>query len=184
MPEIIRDIEPWFAAGLLVRPSPIHGSGLYTTRRFSSGRTILRLGGCLFPLRDRCSSFVMPSTTTPLSDQIILAEPAGGERDLSDYLNHSCDPNLAFRDAISIIAMRDIDPDEELLIDYAFWECDPAWQLRGPCNCSSRPCRKKVTGKDWEAVDLAHARLVYFSPFLRRRILRRANQEEKRYEDR
>ena len=117
----------------------------------------------------------MPSTTTPLSEYVLLAEPSDGSKDYSDYLNHSCDPNIGFRDAISIIAIRDISADEEMLIDYAFWESDVAWKLKDACKCGSRKCRKNITGEDWKIVKASEVRFLYFSPFVKRRILTSAS---------
>lgn len=171
MPGIIRDIEPWFVDGLEVRNSIVHGQGLYGKRHFQRASDILRLGGCLFLIFERRSVDVMPSTTTPLSEKVLLAEPSQGSKDYSDYLNHSCDPNIGFRDAISIVAIRDIPAGEELVIDYAFWECDSAWKLKNACNCGGRNCRKNVTGEDWKMVRPTDERFRYFSPFVKRRIL-------------
>jgi hypothetical protein len=164
-------MEPWFADGLEVRLSIVHGQGLFVTEAFPFGSLIIRLGGCLFHISQRRSADVMPSTSTPLSEEVILAEPARGRKDYSDYLNHSCEPNIGFRDAISIVAIRNIAAGEELVIDYAFWECDAAWKLKTLCNCGSRNCRKIVSGEDWKQVRLTDDRLQYFSPFVRRRIL-------------
>lgn len=171
MPSIIRDIELWFADGLEIRPSIIHGQGLYATRPFRRGSDIFRLGGCLFHISERRTAVVMASTTTPLSEQVLLAEPALGSKDYSDYLNHACGPNIGFRDAISIFAIKDIAAGEELVIDYAFWECDPVWKLKNVCNCGSENCRKDVSGEDWKLIKPNDERFQYFSPFLKRRIL-------------
>ena len=179
MPKIIRDIEPWFADGLSVHASVIHGLGLHATRAFVRGSDILRFGGCLFHLSKRRSPLVMPSTTTPLSEDILLAEPSEGKKDLSDYLNHSCDPNIDFRDAISLVAIRSIGVGDEIVIDYAFWECDRTWKLMRQCHCGSPKCRKSVTGEDWKTVKSTDRYLSYFSPFLRRRIRSWTSKKEK-----
>ena len=88
----------------------------------------------------------MPSTTTPLSETVLLAEPSHGSKDRSDHINHSCDPNIGFRECLTIIAIRDISGGEELAIDYAFWECEASWKLRSVCNCGGRHCRGNITG--------------------------------------
>ena len=40
------------------------------------------------------------------------------------FTNHSCDPNIWMKDAVTLIARRDIQIDEELTADYALWEGD------------------------------------------------------------
>jgi len=171
MSGIIRDIEPWFMKGLEVRASRIHGDGLHTQKDIKRDAVILRMGGCFFLLSDRCTSSVMPSTITPISDQVILAESVMGDKDYSDYINHSCNPNIGFLDALTIVAIDDICIGEELVIDYAFWESDEQWILKYICNCGSPQCRRNVTGLDWKSFTSSDKKYLYFSPFLRRRIL-------------
>lgn len=169
--ECVRDIEPWFSDGLEVRDSAIHGQGLYATRLLQRGEIVLRLGGCLYSMSRRRSDLIMPSTTTPLCEEVILAEPADGCRDYSDYLNHSCDPNIGFHDAISLVAVRDIQAGSELVLDYTFCESDEAWNLKGPCRCGSICCRGSVTGADWRTVSATDTNFAYYSPFVKRRIV-------------
>jgi hypothetical protein len=106
----------------------------------------MRLGGVLFESSQRRTTEVMPSTTTPLGETVLLAEPRFGTKDFSDYLNHSCNPNLGFKDAIDIVAIRNILQGEELTIDYTFCECDVSWNLRNLCGCGFERCRVNVTG--------------------------------------
>jgi hypothetical protein len=170
-----RDLNPWFRSGLTIQPSGIHGRGLFTAIAIPTGDTVMRLGGFLFHITDRRSPSLMPSTTIPLTDQVIVAEPTSGEKDLSDYLNHSCDPNLGFLDALTLVAIKEIAPQAEVLTDYAFWECEPDWRLKDCCNCGSPLCRRHITGTDWERISPSDPTVAFFSPFLRRRIHQAAN---------
>jgi len=36
-----------------------------------------------------------------------------------DLVNHSCDPNCGLVGAVLVVAMRDIEPGEEITFDYA-----------------------------------------------------------------
>ena len=76
-------------------------------RRFPAGVDLIRLGGCFYHHSERRSVDLMSSTTTPLSENVVLAEPSCGSKDLSDYINHSCRPNIGFRDALSFVAVRE-----------------------------------------------------------------------------
>ena len=173
----MRDVEPWFAHGLVVRKSRIHGLGLFTDYGLRKGDDILRFGGSFFHISQRNSHLVMPSTSIPLSEELVLAEPSAGERDLSDYINHSCNPNAGFRDALTLVAIKSINFEEEIVVDYTFWECDSAWRLKQPCNCGAESCRKLVKGTDWERILLADPCMRFFSPFLRRRIISRSSTQ-------
>lgn len=57
--------------------------------------------------------------------------------------NHCCDPNTVY-DGLNLIALRDIDADEELTLDYADLLDDNIQSF--VCTCSSPNCRKIVSG--------------------------------------
>lgn len=171
----IRDIEPWFNKWLVVRKSKIHGDGLFAAAELVAGTELFRMGGLLFSLSERRAACIMPSTAVPLSEGVVIAERVDGIKDLSDYVNHSCEPNMGFRDAITLFAIRDIREGEELVIDYTFWEADTEWRLKQPCNCGTCSCRSIISGIDWQQIRSTDPKFEYLSPFLRRRILR---QEE------
>lgn len=57
------------------------------------------------------------------------------------YFAHSCDPNCGFQGKFKVVAMRDINKDEELTLDYAMSE-DSDWRLE--CRCGSKKCRKII----------------------------------------
>lgn len=90
----------------------------------------------------------------------------------TDYLNHSCDPNAGFDGQIVVVAMRDIQPDEEICVDYAM--CDGCPYDEFDCACGAVTCRGRVTGNDWRRPELQQRYAGYFMPYLRRRIARLA----------
>ncbi len=59
-------------------------------------------------------------------------------------LNHSCDPNVGFAGDFRIVTIRDVQPGEELTIDYAITDADPYWSM--DCACGSSNCRKNIYG--------------------------------------
>ena len=56
-----------------------------------------------------------------------------------DHINHHCAPNAAFGPRRQLIALRPIEPDEEVTIDYSTTEADPAWTMH--CACGAPGCR-------------------------------------------
>jgi hypothetical protein len=64
--------------------------------------------------------------------------------------------------------MRDIEPGEEVTIDYAMVDGDPRDDFE--CLCGSPVCRHTVTGNDWMLPDLQKRYAGYFSPYLKHRI--------------
>lgn len=90
------------------------------------------------------------------------------EQEPTDCFNHSCEPNLGFTGQIGLVAMRDIQIDEELTFDYAM--CDGESYDEFECHCGSEICRGKITGNDWKLPELWKKYDSYFSPYLARRI--------------
>jgi hypothetical protein len=90
--------------------------------------------------------------------------------DNADYINHSCDPNAGLQGQIVIVAMREIEPGEEVCFDYAMSDSNPYDEF--DCQCGAATCRKRVTGGDWMLPDLQERYKGYFSPYLQRRIER------------
>ncbi len=58
--------------------------------------------------------------------------------------NHSCEPNLGWVDAVTLVACRDIAAGEELTNDYATRTADPDFIMT--CHCGAPTCRGVVTG--------------------------------------
>ena len=83
----------------------------------------------------------------------IEAYPTVRTVDVSNYMNHSCEPTCWFVDGGDgyngvMVASRGILPGEEITYDYATSEdCEltPEWD----CACESVACRGRVTPNDW-----------------------------------
>jgi hypothetical protein len=82
------------------------------------------------------------------------------------FLNHSCDSNLWFKGAVTLLARRGAEPGEELTIDYALFEADEAFRAPWPCRCGTENCRGTVTGRDWQPADVQARYAGHFSPLL------------------
>lgn len=55
------------------------------------------------------------------------------------FLNHSCEPNAGFIDGTCLIALRPIEPGEEIRYDYSTALLERFWTLE--CRCGSARCR-------------------------------------------
>lgn len=85
-----------------------------------------------------------------------------------DMINHSCDPSIGFVGEITLVALRDIEPGDELTFDYATCDSDPYDEFE--CACAASDCRGKVTGEDWLLPTVQDRYEGHFSPYLQRRI--------------
>lgn len=106
-----------------------------------------------------------------VEDDLFLVSLTSSEP--ADFINHSCSPNAGLSGQISLVAMRDIDPDEEIVYDYAMSDGSDYDQFE--CSCGSPECRGRLSGEDWRIEELWTRYAGYFSPYLASRIARLRN---------
>ena len=68
--------------------------------------------------------------------------------DNSQYMNHSCDPNIAAINDDVMVAARDILPGDEITYDYATTEINEALHPPWECHCGAADCRRIITAHD------------------------------------
>lgn len=148
------------ASEVEVKNSPIHGVGVFATRKFNVGERVV-----------------------PIDDSRIVTEdapldPEKGEYDHhQDYLgthdvlmreperniNHSCEPNVyvkSFDGVRWVIAYRDIQVGDEIAYDYCVNSYgDDTWD----CSCDHPRCRRT---HNTDFFKLPEARLVEYLPLL------------------
>jgi hypothetical protein len=111
---------------------------------------------------------VAGKTAVQIDDGLFLQSNGDG---LSDWINHSCRPNLGMRGQIVLVAVRPIATGEELCFDYAM--TDGCGYDEFDCYCGTSVCRGHITGDDWRRPELQRRYRGYFSPYLAERIARR-----------
>ena len=169
---MIKDIEDKYFKKVYVDNSTISGFGLFAGEPIKQGEIILVFGGCLAVSESRYSGEFLRSTCVGVTEDIVIGELSSSEKQPSDFINHSCEPNMGMLDAITLVAIRDVQEGEELLCDYSFWENNEDWKMKTTCCCGSKHCRKTITGKDWKLIKSNDLMFRYYSPYLRRRILK------------
>lgn len=143
------------------------GHGIFATDAIPSGTVLLVWGG---EIVDESRLNNVPAYQRRFSVQIEegLYLLSDSTREPADFLNHSCNPNAGMRGQISVVAMRDIIPGEEICIDYAMCDGSPYDEFN--CDCGSPYCRKRVTGRDWLEEEIQTRYKGFFSPYLQCRI--------------
>lgn len=143
------------------------GFGLFAQQPITTGELLVVWGGevvteeFLHQLPERARQHSLQ-----IDDGLYLvptrpAEPA-------DYVNHSCEPNAGIRGQISLVAMRDILPGEEICFDYAMTDSSPYDEFL--CGCGTALCRTRITGNDWRLPELWARYGNHFSTYLHGRI--------------
>ncbi|GAB2491734.1 hypothetical protein GCM10027187_68220 [Streptosporangium sandarakinum] len=162
--------ECWLTPSAETRPSSIQGIGLFAIERIRQDKVVMRLGGQLIN-DETLASLAPPYSSLTVEEGLhLLLDPAHPVR----YGNHSCDPNLWHRDATTVIARRDINPGEELAIDYATHTGVKTWSMT--CHCGKPLYRRTVTGNDWQLPQLQAAYGTHWSPPLLDRIMTATGQ--------
>ena len=137
---------------VVVRPSPIHGEGLFALCTFKPGDTICRSEGyivnsttrCLEPWESRISYEVS-------ANHHFVPTGIAGEGAINALakVNHGCDPNSYVQfdhqsGFLALKALRNISADEEITCDY----CATETELAHPffCRCGMDNCRGFIRG--------------------------------------
>ena len=120
-----------------------NGSGVIATREFSQGEIVFLFGGVLLGLKEASLLSEEEKSNTIRFSATEYLSPKGT---FGNFLNHSCDPNSYVKKdgaGLSVIAIRDIKPGEEVTMDYStVLARDDDWTME--CNCGSQNCRKMI----------------------------------------
>lgn len=153
-----------------IKNSTIQGKGLFAKEQIRQGEIVAIKGGAVLT-KDEWSVLEkeLGSAEIQIDDNFFIAPRTQAEREGSMiYTNHSCEPNIGIQGQIVFIAMCNIEAGEELTHDWA--TTDSADNFEMDCNCGSKNCRRKITGKDWMNKELQEKYKGYFSWYLQKKI--------------
>ncbi len=121
-----------------VQVSPIHGVGLYSKHAFSEGEDIYKIEGSRVTA-DYDANFCEGPNWIGLGwHEWLIPEHANPIM----FTNHACLPNAIISDGLTVIALRDINIGDEIVVDYSTTEVDPFWRML--CSCRAATCRKQI----------------------------------------
>lgn len=150
-----------------------YGDGLFSVKKILKGERILIIGGYIMSVEDesklpgKCSD-----NGVQISEDLVICISRNDEWGGFNYLNHSCSPNAGFNGQIFLVAMRDIEKNEQISIDYAMVlhsvKRGPKYKLN--CLCDSKKCRKIITENDWKIPALQKKYKGFFQPYLQGKI--------------
>ncbi len=138
-------------------PSRIHGTGLFARSSHRKGDRLCRFSG---PLADAPPAADAAGRTHGLELEPGRWIDGSTDANLARHANHSCDPTAeAVRDGdrVSLLALRDLEPGDEITFDYGFGLADA---LQNPCRCGAPGCGGWIVAAP-------------LRPLLRRHLLRR-----------
>jgi uncharacterized protein len=153
MPLVPDEISPPFA----VRRSAIQGMGGFATRHIPAGVRLIEYAGERISPAESDARYPDDSSSRhhtylfAIDDSVVIDASVNGND--ARFLNHSCAPNcdaVIDEGRIWIETLHDIEPNEELVYDYAYILAErhtPAAKRRFPCSCGAVTCRGTILGK-------------------------------------
>lgn len=110
-----------------------YGKSIFAAKKFHKDDIVFTVCGPITKI---------PSIYTIPIDFDLFLDPMGPGK----YLNHSCEPSCGIKNRTQIVAMRDLEEDEEITIDYAMLvpakQDYPRVGIDVPvCRCGEKNCR-------------------------------------------
>jgi len=143
------------------------GLGIFAREYIAAGEVLSVWAGEIFTGEELAREPVDRQTHGIQVGEDIFQLPIS-DNDPADFYNHSCNPNAGLDGQICLVAMREIQPGEEICFDYAMSDSTDYDEFE--CHCGAPNCRGKVTGNDWKIPDLQKRYRGYFMPYLQHRI--------------
>lgn len=145
---------------LYVAETKYTGHGLFTRRAFRKGDHVCNITGTIrkYVIRTREDCFRYPNWYQ--LDENLWCDPDYP----FDYPNHSCDPNCLVVGQ-SFIAVRDIQPEDELTVDYSPTEATEHWEME--CNCHNSNCRGVIRSIQFLPLEIFARYEPYLDPYFR-----------------
>ena len=164
----------WLNPKVESRDTGRYGDGYFATDGIKKGERILVVGGYIMTVEKEAS---LPGDShdngVQITENLVICTTPTDKWAGINFLNHNCKPNTGFKGQIFLVAMRDIDKDEEITIDYAMVlysaPTNPGYRLE--CLCGSEKCRKIITDNDWKIPELQKKYDGYFQWYLQEKIV-------------
>lgn len=127
------------------KKSKLHNLGLFA-------KELIHRGEIIWQLDESARRFTPDEFHSLPFDQKELGCQLGDfyviSTDGTQYMNHSCNPNVWWEGDHAYSARRDIQPGEEITYDYSTSDVDYQWKSTWECLCGDNDCRKYITNTD------------------------------------
>lgn len=123
---------------LTVKKSAIHGSGLFLLKPVKKGGFISYVKGDICKMDNKTEQDALANSCWIGVSKNIWIDPHLPYR----FINHSCNPSAGIRGKVTLVALKNLEVDDEVTLDYSTIEGDPRWYMN--CSCGESNCRKKI----------------------------------------
>lgn len=145
--------------------SVINKNGLIAIEDIAEGEAVIVYGGVIIPKEDLLFyRNTFGNYDVPLDDGFSIAPTTKSEIMETGSVNHSCEPNLGWKNALTLATTRKVQKGEELTVEYAMHGGYPDDMK---CNCGTPSCRKVITKDDWKNPQIRAKYGRWFMPFVK-----------------
>jgi len=143
------------------------GFGVYVLSPIKKGEVLVVWGGKVVTVQElsRASATQQRHSIQVDEDHYLIPH---NQSEVGDFINHSCNPNSGIKGQVTLVAIRDITPGEEVCYDYAMTDASDYDEFE--CACGALECRKKVSGLDWQLLSIQKKYDRYFSTYIQQKI--------------
>jgi SET domain-containing protein len=138
-----KEIKTKPAVGIEAQPSQIDGMGCFALSHFSKGKKIAEYVGEKISRREIARRLKGKRRIHICGLNSYWAIDGSRYGNGTQYINHSCEPNCYVKivhDHILFFALRDIQPGEEILLDYE----ESYHSDKKRCECGAPSCRGRI----------------------------------------
>lgn len=152
----------WVTPKAKEQDSKIDRKGLVATEHISAGESVVVYGGIIIP-KDDLKEYrtLVGDYDVPFDEDFSIAPTSREEAVSVVSINHSCEPSLGWKSPIMLVAIKDIEPGEELAVEYAMHGCYPE-EMK--CGCGTPSCRKVIWPDDWKNTEIQAKYGKWFMP--------------------
>ncbi len=163
----------WLNPKIEIRKTNYGEDGLFAKQKIKKDERILIIGGYILTVEEESNlAGKSHDNGVQISKDLVICTTTVDEWGGVNFLNHSCEPNAGFNGQIFLVAMRDINKNEDITTDYAMvlhkTGKGPIYKLE--CLCRVKNCRKFITENDWKDKKLQKKYRGYFQPYLQTEI--------------
>lgn len=171
MSEKNKKMFSWMSPKLEVRETGKYDGGVFARSGVKKNDLLAVFGGYVMTIKEELSlPKKFQDTGVQIGEDLVIN--SGKKKEVTDFFNHSCSPNVGFNGQIFMVAMRDVKRGEEITFDYAMClhKAKGIKSYKFKCLCGSKNCRGYVTENDWKILDLQKKYDGYFQYFLQEKI--------------
>lgn len=158
----------WVTPKAKEQESTIDRQGLIAVERIKAGEPVVVYGGIIVHKNDlREYRKIVGDYDVPFDDNFSIAPVSREEAINVASINHSCMPTVGWKNGIMLVAIRDVNPGEELAVDYAM---HGGYEEDMECHCGTELCRKLIRPDDWQDATIREKYGEWFMPRFRVKI--------------